>query len=101
PDDDEWTLLRLAASIEQLSTHILSRAVVEAAQERTIPLSSADDFEEIFGKGVRGRVPLITEDRRVWPSADNDVDVAVGNRTFMRHLGIIVPDALLAERERR
>jgi len=101
-DSDEGTLLRLAASVEQLSTHILSRAVVEAAQERSFPLSSADDFEEIFGKGVRGRVPLIAQDRReVWQSAGNEVEVAVGNRTFMQHLDIPVPVSLLAERERR
>jgi heavy metal translocating P-type ATPase len=101
-DSDERALLRLAASVEQLSTHILSRAVVEAAQERALPLSSADDFEEVFGKGVCGRVPLIAADlRRAWPSAGNDVEVAVGNRTFMKHLGIPVPAGLLAERERR
>ena len=99
---DEETLLRLAASVEQLSTHILSRAVVEAAQERTLPLSSAADFEEVFGKGVRGRVPLMDEDRRgTWPECGMDVEVAVGNRTFMKHLNIPVPDALLTERERR
>jgi len=102
PDDDEGTLLRLAASVEQLSTHILSRAVVEAAQERGLCLSSAEDFEEVFGKGVRGRVPLLAEDRRgTWPGPGNDVEVAVGNRTFMKHLGIPVPASLLAERERR
>lgn len=102
PGSDEGTLLRLAASVEQLSTHILARAVVEAAQERAFPLSSVDEFEESFGKGVRGRVPLIAEDRReAWPSASNDVEVAVGNRTFMQHLGIPVPASLLAERERR
>ena len=101
-ESSEESLLRLAASVEQLSTHILSRAVVEAAQERTLTLSSADDFEEVFGKGVRGRVPLIDEDRRgVWPNCGMDVEVAVGNRTFMKHLNIPVPDALLAERERR
>lgn len=102
PDGDEGALLRLAASVEQLSTHILARAVVEAAQERALPLSSADDFEEVFGKGVRGRVPRIAEDRQeTWRSAGKEVEVAVGNRTFMQHLGIAVPDALLAERERR
>src|SRR6266699_3386163 len=53
--EDEDRLLCLAASVEQLSTHILARAVVEAAQEGALPLSSVDDFEEIFGKGVRGR----------------------------------------------
>ncbi len=60
---DEDTLLRLAASVEQLSTHILARAVVEAAQERALPLSSAHGFEEIFGKGVRGQLPVIAEDK--------------------------------------
>jgi hypothetical protein len=52
--DSTKTLLRLAASVEQLSTHILARAVVEAAQDRTLALSSASNFEETFGKGVRG-----------------------------------------------
>src|SRR5437868_5085167 len=32
--DEEDSLLRYAASVEQLSTHILARAIVEAAQER-------------------------------------------------------------------
>lgn len=102
---EEETLLRLAASVEQLSTHILSRAVVEAAQEHDLPLSSAEDFEEIFGNGVRGRVPVITSDRReAWTSAGGaalEVKVAVGNRTFMKRLSIELPTALLAERERR
>ncbi len=101
-EGDEGTLLRLAASVEQLSTHILSRAVVEAAQEHAFPLSSADEFEEIFGKGVRGRVPLIAADRQeAWKSASDHVEVAVGNRSFMKHLDIPVPSSLLAERERR
>jgi heavy metal translocating P-type ATPase len=99
---DEDTLLRFAASVEQLSTHILARAVVEAAQEHELPLSSAEDFEELFGKGVRGRVPLIAEDRQMEQQSVNDiVEVAVGNRTFMQHLGIIVPLSLLNERKRR
>jgi heavy metal translocating P-type ATPase len=99
---DEDTLLRFAASVEQLSTHILARAVVEAAQERALPLSSADDFEETFGKGVWGRVPMIAEDRQVeWQGVNDVVAVAVGNRTFMKQLGITIPLSLLGERERR
>src|SRR5512135_28621 len=101
-DYDEDALLRFAASVEQLSTHILARSIVEAAQERALPLSSADDFEEIFGKGVRGRVPVLAEDWQVeGQSTSDDVEVAVGNRTFMQHLGIPVPASLLSERERR
>ena len=102
PEDDEDRLLRLAASVEQLSSHILARAVVEAAQERALPLSTVDDFEEIFGKGVHGRVPVEASDRQIEGHSVNEmVEVAVGNRTFMQHLGIIVPPSLLSEREQR
>ncbi len=94
------SLLRLAASVEQLSGHILASAVVEAAQERDLPLSPVDDFEEIFGKGVRGRVSLIQIDRHN-RGASNNAEVAVGNRTFMSHLAIEIPLTLLDERERR
>jgi heavy metal translocating P-type ATPase len=100
--EDEDRLLCLAASVEQLSTHILAGAVVEAAQEGGLPLGSADDFEEIFGKGVRGRVPVIAEDPQTERQGVKElVEVAVGNRTFMQHLGIIIPPMLLSERERR
>jgi cation transport ATPase len=103
--DEEQTqawLLRLAASLEQLSTHVLAGSVVEAAQERNLPLSVTSDFAEIFGKGVRGRVPLLAEERQYVGSGQLDeVEVALGNRTFMRHLEITVPTSLLAERQRR
>ena len=95
---NENILLRFAASVEQLSTHILAHAVVEAAQKRELPLGAVDDFEELFGKGVRGRVPVFVEDQQ---SASNRVEIAVGNRTFMQHLGITVPELLLSERKRR
>jgi heavy metal translocating P-type ATPase len=100
--EDEDRLLRLAASVEQLSTHILGRAVVEAAQEAALPLSSVDDFEEIFGKGVRGKVPGEASGRQTEQQSVKElIAVAVGNRTFMQHLGIPVSPSLLSERERR
>ena len=95
-NNNEDMLLRIAASVEQLSTHILARAVVEAAQLRALSLMPAEDFEELFGKGVRGRVPVSGAN-----GASDMVEVAVGNRTFMHHLGISVPISLLDERERR
>ncbi len=99
---DENTLLRFAASIEQLSTHILARAVVEAALERDLPLSPANNFEETFGKGVQGLVPIIAEDTQVeWHSVNDYMAVAVGNRTFMQYLEITIPLSLLSERKRR
>jgi len=99
---DENTLLRFAASVEQLSTHILARAVVEAALEHDLTLSPATDFEETFGKGVQGHVPIIPEDCQVDCHSVNEVvAVAVGNHTFMRHLEITVPHALFSERKSR
>jgi len=99
---DKNTLLRFAASVEQLSTHILARAVVDAALERDLTLSPVTDFDETFGKGVQGRVPIIPEDDQLERQSVNDVvEVAVGNHSFMHHLEITVPLALLSERKRR
>jgi heavy metal translocating P-type ATPase len=101
--EDENALLRYAASVEQLSTHILARAIVEAAQERKLPLSMARDFEETFGKGVQGSVPSGPAglQQNGLSNTDEYVDVAVGNRTFMRNLAISIPESVLSERERR
>ncbi len=98
----EGKLLSWAASVEQLSTHILARAVVEAAQKRSLPLRPVEDFAEIFGKGVRGRVMEVVEGMQDGEEQKKkSVEVAVGNRTFMEHLGIAIPPLLLSERERR
>ena len=64
------------------------------------------NFEEIFGKGVRGWVPLsplgLPAEHMEEPREQTETaEVAVGNRTFMKHLGITIPDELLTERERR
>jgi heavy metal translocating P-type ATPase len=49
-------LLRLAASLDQVSPHVLAAAVVRAARQRDLPLSLPSGVEEIAGSGVRGRV---------------------------------------------
>lgn len=46
--------LRTAASLEQLSTHPVAKAVVEAAQDQ--PLTQPTDVEEIAGHGLKGKV---------------------------------------------
>jgi cation transport ATPase len=102
PSYDKNSLLSFAASVEQLSTHILARAVVDAALERDLALSPVTDFEETFGKGVQGRITVMPGDDQLERQSVNDiVEVAVGNRTFMQHLEITVPPALLSERKRR
>jgi len=49
-------VLRLAASLDQGSEHPLAHAIVEAARERDIALSTVNDFESGSGIGVRGEV---------------------------------------------
>ena len=73
-DIDEETLLRLAASLERGSEHPLAAAIVKGAEERGVALASADTFDSITGKGVKGRV----EGR----------EIALGNRALMESLGV-------------
>ena len=49
-------VLRYAASLDQVSPHVLAAAVVRAARARDLPLSLPDDVEEVPGHGVRGLV---------------------------------------------
>ncbi|HEX5827519.1 MAG TPA: heavy metal translocating P-type ATPase [Candidatus Limnocylindrales bacterium] len=49
-------VLRLAASLEQLSPHVLAASIVAGAREREVPTVLPGDVEEIAGAGVRGTV---------------------------------------------
>src|SRR5881628_3029646 len=53
---DETSLLRLAATLERHSSHPIASAIVQAAEERGIPLGEARGFTSAVGSGVRGRV---------------------------------------------
>ena len=71
---NESELLRLAASLECHSEHPVAAAIVKAAEERKIEVSTSDHFESISGKGVTGNVEGHT--------------VALGNRALMQDHGI-------------
>jgi heavy metal translocating P-type ATPase len=53
---DQGEVLRLAASVEQLSPHVLAGSIVHGARERDLELSMPDDVVETPGAGVIGRV---------------------------------------------
>ncbi|MEU1477005.1 heavy metal translocating P-type ATPase [Streptomyces sp. NPDC005760] len=53
---DEKQVLRLAGALEHASEHPVARAVAAGAEERVGPLPEAEEFENVPGKGVRGRV---------------------------------------------
>jgi heavy metal translocating P-type ATPase len=48
--------LRLAASLDQLSSHPLAKALVTGAEEHNLTLTIPEKTEEVFGRGVRGTV---------------------------------------------
>jgi Cu+-exporting ATPase len=55
-DADEKQVLRLAGALEHASEHPVARAIAVGAEERVGPLPEAEGFENVPGKGVRGRV---------------------------------------------
>ncbi|MFB8772904.1 heavy metal translocating P-type ATPase [Streptomyces broussonetiae] len=54
--EDETEVLRLAGALEHASEHPVARAVAAGAEERVGPLPGAEGFENVPGRGVRGRV---------------------------------------------
>ncbi len=71
------SLLSMAASLERLSEHPLARAIVSAAEEQQLPLSTASKFRATSGGGVEG---LVSGKR-----------VVAGTPSFLREQGIEVP----------
>ena len=67
-------LLQLVASLEQGSEHPLGAAVVSAAKERKLTLSSANDFKYLPGRGIRGKI--------------DSHEVAAGNERLFDELGL-------------
>jgi len=73
----EDSLLSMAASLERLSEHPLARAIVAAAEERHLTVSTASEFRAIPGLGVEGLV--------------GGKRVVAGTAKFMSEMGIEIP----------
>jgi heavy metal translocating P-type ATPase len=73
-DHQPGELLALAASVDQMSAHVLGSALVRSAAEAGIALASPTDVHEEPGQGIEGTV----EGRKV----------AVGSRAFIRAAGV-------------
>ncbi len=75
PDEE---ILRLAASVDQVSLHVVAAALVQAAKQRGLRLSLPTNTMEAPGEGVEGEV----EGRRV----------AAGSAKLLRRLGYLGAD---------
>jgi len=67
-------LLRVAASVEHSSNHPVAKAVVAVAREARLALAQVQGFEEVAGRGVRGRL--------------DGAEVLVGRATWLAERGI-------------
>ncbi len=67
----------MAATLERLSEHPLARAIVAAAEEKHLPLSTPSEFRATSGRGVEGFV--------------SGKRVIVGTASFLREQGIEIP----------
>jgi Cu2+-exporting ATPase len=52
----EGELLRLTASVEKNSEHIIAKAIVDYASKKSAKVPKAQDFKAIPGKGAQGKV---------------------------------------------
>ena len=61
-------VLRLAASLEQVSPHVLAASLVRAARLLDLELVLPSGVEEVAGQGVRGRVEghIVTVGKAAW-----------------------------------
>jgi len=69
-------ILRLAASLDQVSAHPLAKALVAGAEAGNLTLALPEDAEEVFGRGMHGTV--------------DGHDVLVGSASWLREHGIEV-----------
>lgn len=70
---DEETFLRIAASLESKSEHPLAEAVTKFVAGKNIQASVAENFQAVFGRGVRAKI--------------DGVEHFAGNETFLTELG--------------
>jgi P-type Cu2+ transporter len=70
----EEDVLRRAASVEAHSEHTIATGIVDAAKQRNLTLSRADNFQAIPGKGAKASVDGMT--------------IYVGNRAILADAGV-------------
>jgi Cu+-exporting ATPase len=78
----EHELLRLAASLETLSTHPLALAILRRAEQAGLVPLPVTQFQNVEGRGVSGSI--------------QGRSTLLGSRVYLQEQGIALPDELLA-----
>jgi heavy metal translocating P-type ATPase len=80
----EEAVLKLAASLEQNSTHVVAQALVAYSQEKGIKLSKAKHVQEISGRGVKATI--------------SGQEIIVGRLSLLEEKGVTLPTGFNASR---
>jgi Cu+-exporting ATPase len=78
--DNQEELLRLAASLENLSEHPIGQAIVSEAKNRKIELEQPEDFEALPGKGLKGKV--------------KSKKIIIGTQKLIEELGVTISETI-------
>jgi P-type Cu+ transporter len=80
---NEDEVLMLASSLEKPSGHLLSEAMLGAAQEKGLSLKEMQQFETLSGKGVVGKIEgsltVLAGNRRLMQERTIDIKIAGGD----------------------
>lgn len=72
-DTDSRLVLKIATSIEQLSSHVIGHSILKYAHtEHVEPFGKIADFQNVAGKGVKAKI--------------NDATYFVGSRSLVEHV---------------
>ena len=71
-------VLRIAASLEQQSSHIIGQSIVTHAREQKITLATVDNFKNFAGKGISANI--------------DGKEFRVGNTTLMEEAGMLTDE---------
>ncbi len=83
----EDEILQNAASLETSSEHPLAEAIVKAAKDKKLTLSSVENFESITGHGITGTI--------------NSKKVSIGNAKLIKDQGLNLEEASTKDIEER
>jgi heavy metal translocating P-type ATPase len=91
---DDTELLRLAASVDQTSSHVLARAIVEAARNRDLSMEMPTDVTEVAGSGIGAMVgeTHVEVGRLAWLLDGKPEPIEIAN--FRRRLMRVAPLAV-------
>lgn len=68
------SVIKIIASLEKGSSHILANAFVQKADEMNLELDEVTDFQSLSGLGIKGKI--------------NNIEYSVGNLRMMKQLGL-------------